>query len=28
MKVTDARQFGRVAVVMGGQSAERDVSLD
>ena len=22
MKVTDARQFGRVAVVMGGQSAE------
>jgi len=26
--VTDARQFGRVAVVMGGQSAERDVSLD
>ena len=28
MKITDARQFGRVAVVMGGQSAERDVSLD
>ncbi len=28
MKVTDARQFGRVAVVMGGQSAEREVSLD
>jgi D-alanine-D-alanine ligase len=28
MKVTDAKQFGRVAVVMGGQSAERDVSLD
>jgi D-alanine-D-alanine ligase len=28
MRITDARQFGRVAVVMGGQSAERDVSLD
>jgi D-alanine-D-alanine ligase len=28
MKINDARQFGRVAVVMGGQSAERDVSLD
>jgi D-alanine-D-alanine ligase len=28
MKVADARQFGRVAVVMGGQSAEREVSLD
>jgi D-alanine-D-alanine ligase len=28
MKVTDAKQFGRVAVVMGGQSAEREVSLD
>ena len=28
MNVTDARQFGRVAVVMGGQSAEREVSLD
>jgi len=28
MKIADARQFGRVAVVMGGQSAERDVSLD
>jgi D-alanine-D-alanine ligase len=28
MRITDARQFGRVAVVMGGGSAERDVSLD
>jgi len=28
MRVTEARQFGRVAVVMGGSSAERDVSLD
>ncbi len=28
MSVTDARQFGRVAVVMGGSSAEREVSLD
>jgi D-alanine-D-alanine ligase len=28
MKITDARLFGRVAVVMGGQSAEREVSLD
>jgi D-alanine-D-alanine ligase len=28
VNVTDARQFGRVAVVMGGSSAERDVSLD
>jgi D-alanine-D-alanine ligase len=28
MRITDARQFGRVAVVMGGHSAERDVSLD
>jgi len=28
MKITDPRQFGRVAVVMGGQSAEREVSLD
>jgi D-alanine-D-alanine ligase len=28
MKIADAKQFGRVAVVMGGQSAERDVSLD
>ncbi|NID15902.1 D-alanine--D-alanine ligase [Luteibacter yeojuensis] len=26
--VTDAADFGRVAVVMGGQSAERDVSLN
>jgi D-alanine-D-alanine ligase len=28
MKITDAKKFGRVAVVMGGQSAEREVSLD
>ena len=28
MKINDARQFGRVAVVMGGESAEREVSLD
>jgi len=28
MSITDARQFGRVAVAMGGSSAERDVSLD
>lgn len=28
MRISDARQFGRVAVVMGGNSAERDVSLD
>jgi D-alanine-D-alanine ligase len=28
VNVTDASQFGRVAVVMGGSSAERDVSLD
>jgi D-alanine-D-alanine ligase len=27
-RVSDARQFGRVAVVMGGSSAEREVSLD
>jgi D-alanine-D-alanine ligase len=27
-RVTDPREFGRVAVVMGGDSAERDVSLD
>jgi len=27
-RITDARGFGRVAVVMGGSSAERDVSLD
>jgi D-alanine-D-alanine ligase len=26
--ISDSRQFGRVAVVMGGASAERDVSLD
>ncbi|MGB5938168.1 MAG: D-alanine--D-alanine ligase [Rhodanobacter sp.] len=28
MKVTDPARFGRVAVVMGGSSAEREVSLD
>ena len=28
MRVTDPTRFGRVAVVMGGQSAEREVSLD
>jgi D-alanine-D-alanine ligase len=28
MRVSDARQFGRVAVALGGSSAERDVSLD
>ncbi|MET0225860.1 MAG: D-alanine--D-alanine ligase [Dokdonella sp.] len=28
MRINDARQFGRVAVVMGGESAERAVSLD
>jgi D-alanine-D-alanine ligase len=28
VKVSDARDFGRVAVLMGGTSAERDVSLD
>jgi D-alanine-D-alanine ligase len=28
MKIDDPRQFGRVAVVMGGNSAEREVSLD
>ena len=28
MKISNAREFGRVAVVMGGQSAEREVSLD
>lgn len=28
MKITDAREFGRVAVVMGGESAEREVSLN
>ena len=27
-RVSDPRRFGRVAVVMGGDSAERDVSLD
>jgi D-alanine-D-alanine ligase len=27
MKITDPRAFGRVAVVMGGDSAEREVSL-
>lgn len=27
-KINDAAQFGRVAVVMGGSSAEREVSLD
>src|SRR5215472_12959130 len=26
--IADPRQFGRVAVVMGGNSAEREVSLD
>jgi len=28
MRITDPRQFGRVAVAMGGNSAEREVSLD
>jgi len=28
MRITDAKEFGRVAVVMGGSSAEREVSLD
>ena len=28
MRIADAKQFGRVAVVMGGNSAEREVSLD
>ena len=28
MSITDPRHFGRVAVVMGGNSAEREVSLD
>ena len=27
MKITDARDFGRVAVLMGGRSAEREISL-
>ena len=28
LRVTDARDFGRVAVLMGGTSSEREVSLD
>ena len=28
LQITDARAFGRVAVLMGGSSAEREVSLD
>jgi len=28
MRITDPKQFGRVAVAMGGSSAEREVSLD
>ena len=28
LRITDARAFGRVAVLMGGSSAEREVSLD
>ena len=28
LRVTDAKAFGRVAVVMGGESAEREVSLN
>lgn len=28
MRIADPKQFGRVAVVMGGSSAEREVSLD
>ena len=28
MRIADARQFGRVAVALGGSSAEREVSLD
>ena len=28
LRVTDARAFGRVAVLMGGTSSEREVSLD
>jgi D-alanine-D-alanine ligase len=28
MRINDPKQFGRVAVAMGGNSAERDVSLD
>ena len=27
-RISDARAFGRVAIVMGGTSAEREVSLD
>ncbi|HEX5959648.1 MAG TPA: D-alanine--D-alanine ligase [Rhodanobacteraceae bacterium] len=27
-RITDARDFGRIAVVMGGSSSEREVSLD
>lgn len=27
MKISDAKQFGRVAVLMGGTAAERDISL-
>ena len=27
-RITDPRQFGRVAVAYGGTSAEREVSLD
>src|SRR6185436_2208295 len=27
-RISDAKQFGRVAVLMGGSSSERDVSLD
>ncbi|HWK73058.1 MAG TPA: D-alanine--D-alanine ligase [Povalibacter sp.] len=27
-RITDAREFGRVAVLMGGSSSEREVSLD
>ncbi|HET7222328.1 MAG TPA: hypothetical protein VFI81_03950, partial [Rhodanobacteraceae bacterium] len=27
-RITDARDFGRVAVVMGGSSSEREVSLN
>ncbi|HTL15247.1 MAG TPA: D-alanine--D-alanine ligase, partial [Thermomonas sp.] len=28
LRITDPRDFGRVAVLMGGSSAEREVSLD
>ena len=27
-RITDPREFGRVAVLMGGTSSEREVSLD